>query len=78
DWSVGAQQPLWDRLSEIRIPVLWIAGESDPKYVALAGRAAALTPKGVLEIIPGSGHRVPWERPITFAERVARFLKTGE
>lgn len=78
DWSLGAQQPLWDRLSEIRIPVLWIAGENDPKYVALAERAAALTPKGVLEIVPGSGHRVPWERPISFAERVARFLKTGE
>lgn len=78
DWSLGVQQPLWDRLAEIRIPVLWVAGENDLKFRALAERAAALTPKGVLEIVPGSGHRVPWERPITFAERVARFLKTGE
>lgn len=77
DWSLGAQQPLWNRLSSIHVPVLWIAGENDAKYRALAERAVPLLPKGVLEIAPAAGHRVPWDRPIWIAERIARFLKTG-
>jgi len=78
DWSLGLQDSLWDRLATISIPVLWVAGENDAKYRAIAERAAALTPRGVLAIVPGAGHRVPWERPTWFAERVSRFLKTAE
>jgi len=77
DWSLGAQQPLWDRLAEIQIPVLWVAGENDPKYRELAERATHALPKGVLAVAPGAGHRVPWQAGPWFAERVARFLKTG-
>lgn len=77
DWSVGAQQPLWERLQEIQIPVLWIAGEEDPKFSALAERAVASLPKGHLAIAPGTGHRVPWQSPDWFTETVSRFLKAG-
>lgn len=77
DWSLGSQQPLWERLAEIQIPVLWVAGEMDPKFADLAKRAVAALPKGVLAIAPGSGHRVPWENSAWFAERVAHFLKTA-
>ena len=45
DWSLGAQEPLWDRLHEITIPVLWVAGENDAKFRALAERAVALIPQ---------------------------------
>jgi 2-succinyl-6-hydroxy-2,4-cyclohexadiene-1-carboxylate synthase len=77
DWSLGAQQPLWDRLGEITVPVLWIAGEKDVKFRGLAERAAALTPNGVLAVAPGAGHRVPWEADAWFAETVSKFLKFG-
>lgn len=77
DWSLGVQQPLWQRLSEISVPVLWIAGENDPKYRALAARAAALTPGSSLAIAPNSGHRAPWEAEAWFADTVSRFLKLG-
>lgn len=77
DWSLGAQQALWFALGAITIPVLWIAGERDAKFRALAERAAALTPGASLAIAPGSGHRVPWDQPQWLAETVAGFLKTG-
>lgn len=77
DWSLGAQEPLWERLSEIQIPVLWVAGENDPKYLQLAERATQALPKGVLAVAPGAGHRVPWQAGPWFADRVAHFLKSG-
>lgn len=77
DWSVANQQPLWDRLPEIKIPVLWIAGENDPKYLALAERAVSLIPKARLAIAPSSGHRVPWEAEDWIKVTVAHFLRTG-
>lgn len=74
DWSLGAQQPLWDRLPEIKIPVLWVCGERDVKFRALAERAVPLLPQGSLEIIPDSGHRVPWENPGAFRESMNHWL----
>lgn len=77
DWSLGTQLPLWDRLAEITIPVLWIAGEGDEKFLALAERAALLSPQAQLAVAPAAGHRVPWENEPWFAATVARFLKFG-
>ena len=78
DWSLGAQAPLWDRLHEIQIPVLWVAGENDAKFRALAERAVAMLPRATLAIAPGAGHRVPWEAEAWLAERVAGFLRGGD
>jgi len=77
DWSLATQQPLWERLGEISIPVLWIAGENDPKFLALAERATALIPHAHLAIASAAGHRVPWEAEAWFADQVASFLKLG-
>ena len=77
DWSLGNQEPLWDRLREINVPVLWIAGENDPKFLKLAERAAGLLPAAKLAIAPGCGHRVPWENEIWFADQVSAFLYQG-
>lgn len=78
DWSLGAQEPLWDRLGEISVPVLWIVGENDVKYLSLAERAVSLMPHADLVIAPGAGHRVPWEAEAWFAEQVCHFLKLGQ
>lgn len=77
DWSLGAQESLWERLAEISIPVLWIAGAQDSKYVELAERAVSQMPQASLAIAPEAGHRVPWETDGWFPEQVARFLKLG-
>lgn len=74
DWSLGAQDPLWSRLPEIQVPVLWIAGETDAKFIELAQRANTLTPNSRLAIAPASGHRVPWEAEAWLANEVSNFL----
>ena len=74
DWSLGNQQPLWDRLPEIRIPVLWIAGESDTRFSVVANEAAQLSDHFGVRVAPGAGHRVPWEDETWFAETIRSFL----
>ena len=70
EWSPGVMAPMAWRLREIAIPVLWIAGERDAKYVAEGRRAVGMLKEGELWICPGSGHRVPWEQPEWFVERL--------
>ena len=77
DWSLGAQQPLWERLPEIQIPILWIAGEHDEKFRNLATRAVDLLPSAKLSIAPHAGHRVPWQAGDWLAGEVTTFLQTG-
>ena len=77
DWSLGTQAPLWDQLSKITIPVLWVVGENDTKFLPLAERATALIPNASLAIAPNAGHRVPWEAEAWLADRASSFLSTG-
>jgi 2-succinyl-6-hydroxy-2,4-cyclohexadiene-1-carboxylate synthase len=73
EWSPAVLPP--PRLEEIDTPVLWIAGERDAKYVDIAHRAVQRLPQAELWICPGAGHRVPWEQPALFVERLRRFLE---
>ncbi len=75
DWSVANQQPLWHRLPEIRIPVLWIAGENDPKFSTIAQEATALLPDATLASAPLSAHRVPWENEAWTSETIAGWIQ---
>jgi 2-succinyl-6-hydroxy-2,4-cyclohexadiene-1-carboxylate synthase len=60
--SVGAMEPLWDRLGELSMPVALAAGERDEKFVALAQRALPTLRYGSLEVLAG-GHGLPLENP---------------
>lgn len=73
-WSLGAQQPLWPRLAAISCPVLWVAGEDDTAQIPICRRVQEHLPHAQVQVIPGAGHRVPWEQPDVFAARVAEFL----
>lgn len=75
DWSLGAQEPLWERLGEIRIPVLWCVGANDAKFRDLAKRGVPLLPDAELWVAEGAGHRVPWDAPDAFREKLGEFLE---
>jgi len=68
--GTGAMAPLWDRLGELTMPVLVLAGERDEKYVALGERLAAGVPAGRLAIVPAAGHALPLEAPAAVAAAI--------
>jgi len=70
--GTGAQEPLWDRLAELEMPVLLVAGQADIKFAALARRMAeSVGAVARLALIPGAGHAAHLERPDAFCAVVA-------
>lgn len=73
--GTGAQEPLWDRLPVLGMPVLVLAGERDGKFRALADRlAAAIGANAEVAVVPGAGHAAHLERPEAFLDVVRRWL----
>ena len=70
----GTVKPVWDRLSELTMPVLALAGALDEGYAATAERLAAAVPDGRAATIPGAGHAAHLEEPRATAAAVAAFL----
>lgn len=76
--GTGTQPPLWDSLKNTNQPVLFMAGERDAKYRALAIEMAGLCPRGRTAIIQGAGHNVHFERPKEYSAEVTKFFGKTE
>src|SRR4051812_49138187 len=63
----GAQPSNWERLGEVEVPVLLVAGALDTKYVDIAARMADELPDALVEVIDGAGHACHLEQPERFA-----------
>jgi 2-succinyl-6-hydroxy-2,4-cyclohexadiene-1-carboxylate synthase len=61
--GTGAMEPLWERLRMLTMPATVLAGEDDPKFVALAERLVAALPDAQLVVVPGAGHGLLREAP---------------
>jgi 2-succinyl-6-hydroxy-2,4-cyclohexadiene-1-carboxylate synthase len=73
--GTGTQEPLWDRLATLTMPVLAVAGSRDTRYAALAGRLVeAIGANANLAVIEDAGHACHLERPGPFIEAVLGFL----
>ena len=72
--GTGTQDPLWDRLGELSMPVLLLAGALDAKYVAIAQRMATSIRGSKLEVFADAGHSVHLERPNAFVDVLERWL----
>jgi len=73
-WSLGNQRNLTPELENLQIPVLWITGENDSKFTEIARKVTVRMPNCHLEVIPGSGHRCPWEQPELTASLIRGFI----
>ena len=73
--GTGVQESLWDRLPDLTMPVLLIAGERDPKFSDIARQMHALLPHSHLEIVSGAGHSIHLEEPHYFDRLVRDFLQ---
>lgn len=75
-FSPGVQEPLWDRLAELAMPTLLMAGEHDTKFTAVAFRmAGAMKDVAGVSVVPGAGHAAHLERPESFAALLQRAVR---
>jgi 2-succinyl-6-hydroxy-2,4-cyclohexadiene-1-carboxylate synthase len=73
--GTGRQDPLWDRVHTIHVPVLVLAGEHDAKFRALGERlAATIGPRASFTIVPDAGHAAHLEQPDAFVAIVRAWL----
>lgn len=74
--GAGAQEPLWDRLGELSMPVLLIAGVDDPKFASVArDMADAIGANAEVALIDGAGHTTHLEQPDRTATHVLAWLQ---
>ncbi len=66
--GTGVMPSLWDRLGELRMPVVLAAGERDAKFRTMAERMAERVVDAELRVIEGAGHAAHLERPGAVAE----------
>lgn len=74
--STGVQPELWSELSNLKMPVMLIAGESDQKFTSINRRMAEAIPDSRLEIVPNAGHTVHLEIADLYSNLVLNFLAT--
>jgi 2-succinyl-6-hydroxy-2,4-cyclohexadiene-1-carboxylate synthase len=74
-FGLATQRPLWEHVRAIRMPVLILAGDRDPKFVALGERlAAAIGTNALFLLVPGAGHAVPFQQPSAFTTLIRSFV----
>ncbi len=76
--GLGTQEPLWERLGGLTMPVLVVAGADDPRFVAHGTRLAGAAPDAVLALVPGAGHAAHLHQPALTARVVGRWLDAGD
>ena len=74
--GTGTQPYRLDRLAEIKVPSLFIAGQDDTKFSATAREMHAAVPESRLCIVPESGHAVHLEQADIFNRTVLDFIGT--
>jgi 2-succinyl-6-hydroxy-2,4-cyclohexadiene-1-carboxylate synthase len=70
----GAQPPLGNRLGELAMPVLLVAGADDEAYAARARAMAGSVANGRAALVDGAGHAVVGERPEAVAAILSAWL----
>lgn len=67
----GAQEPLWERLGELRMPVTLVVGALDEKYTTIAREIARHLAAARVHVIGGAGHALHLEQPEALADLLA-------
>jgi 2-succinyl-6-hydroxy-2,4-cyclohexadiene-1-carboxylate synthase len=73
--GTGAQEPLWDRLGSLSMPVLVVAGAADAKFTALGHRLVdSIGANATFAAIAGAGHAAHLEQPDAFLALLGPWL----
>ena len=66
--GTGTQESHWPHLHNLSMPVHLIVGETDTKFTAIANDMEPLLQSGSVTIVPGVGHTVHLEDPVTVSQ----------
>jgi 2-succinyl-6-hydroxy-2,4-cyclohexadiene-1-carboxylate synthase len=73
--GTGTQESLWDRLGELTMPVLIIAGANDEKFTHLGHRLVeSIGTNASIAIIDNAGHSAQLENPVGTAAAITEWL----
>lgn len=78
EWSLGMQDDLSQAIASLQLPVMWVVGECDTKFLNCAKQLTFKHPKSRLHVVANAGHRLPFELPETYSEIVTHFIKNLE
>jgi len=67
----GAQEPVWDRLGELRKALDLVVGALDGKYTDIARAMAPRVGAARVHVLGGAGHALPLEQPEALADLLA-------
>ena len=76
--GTGVQPAVWDRLADVGVPTLVLAGDSDLTFTAIGRSMAEHLPEATFITIPGAGHAAHTERPAAVATTVADWLSSTD
>ncbi|MFV0317488.1 MAG: alpha/beta fold hydrolase [Microthrixaceae bacterium] len=72
--GTGSMEPLWERLGEIEMPVLVLAGDLDAKFCETASALVeAIGTNATFAAVPGTGHAAHLESPERTAAIIGAF-----
>jgi 2-succinyl-6-hydroxy-2,4-cyclohexadiene-1-carboxylate synthase len=75
--GTGTQLPLRDRLHELNMPVLALAGERDAKFAPIAQQIASTVADGEYRAVEGAGHAAHLQQPVAVAGLLVEWLHTS-
>lgn len=73
-WSLGRQEDLRPQLARLQLPILFMSGGEDEKFTRLLS-ALTLSPFQERQVVPSAGHRLPWDDPDEFRQRLEGFVR---
>lgn len=68
-WSLGNQKDLAEAIGKLPMPITWVVGEYDTKFVSEAMRLSFANPSSRVIIVPGAGHRIDFETVAKISSR---------
>lgn len=75
-WSLSRQDDLSAYINKLNLPILWVTGQKDHKFTAIAKNVHLSDSLSKHCTIPSATHRVPWEQEKVFVNKLRHFFET--
>lgn len=72
--GTGSQPSLWDKLKDNQVPLLFLVGEHDEKFIEINREMAKISQVSKLNIISDSAHNIHFENTLEFVQRLQEFF----